>query len=139
MNETYDAIIIGAGHNGLIAGAYLARAGRKVLVLERRDIVGGAAVTEMPWGPDYKVTSLSYVVSLLPPTILKELELEKFGYLVYPQHGYFVPYADGRSLQLKDTLQEKQQEISKFSANDAAAYPVWDAWLGQVAQSQPGS
>ena len=69
-------------------------------VLERRPVVGGAAVTEQPWGPDYKVTMLSYVVSLLPPTILRDLQLERHGYRVHPQGPYFVPYPDGRSLQL---------------------------------------
>ena len=71
--NTYDAIVIGGGHNGLVAGAYLARSGRRTVVIERREVVGGAAVTEQPWGPDYKVTMLSYVVSLLPPTILAKV------------------------------------------------------------------
>ncbi|RPH59152.1 MAG: FAD-dependent oxidoreductase, partial [Burkholderiales bacterium] len=74
----YDAIVIGAGHNGLIAAAYLARAGRKVLVLERRDVVGGAAVTEEIF-PGYRFTEFSYVVSLLRPEIIRDLELPKHG------------------------------------------------------------
>ena len=116
----YDAIIVGGGHNGLVTAGLLARKGQKVLVLERREIVGGAAVTEQPWGAQYKVTSLSYVVSLLPPTILKALELEKYGYHVYPQHGYFVPYPDGRFLQLRDDLAEKQASARRRPSTRAA-------------------
>ena len=77
----YDAIIIGAGHNGLVTAAYLARAGRQVLVLERRDMVGGCAVTEELW-PGYRVSTGAYLVSLLQDRIVRELELERFGYHV---------------------------------------------------------
>jgi phytoene dehydrogenase-like protein len=131
--NVYDAIVVGGGHNGLVAGAYLARAGRRTVVVERRDVVGGAAVTEQPWGPDYKVTMLSYVVSLLPATILRDLQLERHGYHVYPQGPYFVPYPDGRSLQLPDDPVARRKEISKFSANDADAMESWDAWLHSLA------
>src|SRR5690349_19347793 len=74
----YDAIIIGAGHNGLVCGAYLAKAGRQVLIVERRPLIGGACVTESPW-PGYKVSSASYVMSLLQPKITLDLELKKHG------------------------------------------------------------
>jgi phytoene dehydrogenase-like protein len=131
--NTYDAIVIGGGHNGLVAGAYLARSGKRTLVLERRHIVGGAAVTEQPWGPDYKVTMLSYVVSLLPPTILRDLRLERHGYKVYPQGPYFVPYPDGRSLQLPSDPARRYAEIAKFSTADAEAMTRWDDWLHGLA------
>src|SRR5690242_6956820 len=96
----YDVIVIGGGHNGLVAAGLLAKRGRRVVVLERRSQTGGAAITEQPFGPDYKISSLSYVVSLMPPTVLRELELAKHGYKIYPQHGYFAAYPDGRYLQM---------------------------------------
>jgi phytoene dehydrogenase-like protein len=80
--ERYDAIVVGGGHNGLVAAAYLARDGLRTLVCEAREVVGGAAVTERPFGPGYQVTSLSYVVSLLPPAIVRDLDLAGHGYKV---------------------------------------------------------
>jgi phytoene dehydrogenase-like protein len=129
----YDAIVIGGGHNGLVSAAYLAKAGKRTVVLERRSVVGGAAVTEQPFGPDYKVTMLSYVVSLLPPTLQRDLDLARHGYRVYPQHGYFVPYVDGRSLQLPTDAARRRAEISKFSACDADAMERFDGWLHGLA------
>ena len=85
MTTSYDCVIIGAGHNGLICAADLAAAGWKVLVLERRSIVGGACVTEEPW-PGYRVSTASYVVSLLLPEIERDLELAKHGYRVLPRN-----------------------------------------------------
>ncbi len=78
----YDAIVVGGGHNGLVAAAYLARSGARTLVLEARSKTGGAATTEAPWpdAPDFKVTCLSYVMSLLPPTIINDLQLAEHGY-----------------------------------------------------------
>ena len=90
----YDAIVIGAGHNGLTAAAYLARAGRKVLVLERRHVVGGAAVTEEIF-PGFKFSVCSYVVSLLRPEIIRELELAKHGLEILPLDGTFTPMPSG--------------------------------------------
>ena len=103
------------------------------MVVERRSLVGGAAVTEQPWGPDYRVTMLSYVVSLLSPAILRDLDLARHGYKVYPQGPYFVPYPDGRSLQLPTDHARRHAEIAKFSAADAEAIDRWDAWLHGLA------
>jgi len=133
LGNTYDAIVVGGGHNGLVAASYLARAGKRTVLLERRPVVGGAAVTEQPWGPGYKVTMLSYVVSLLPPTILRDLQLERHGYRVHPQGPYFVPYPDGRSLQLPADPARRWAEIAKFSDKDADAYEHWDEWLHGLA------
>ncbi|MGZ6142325.1 MAG: phytoene desaturase family protein, partial [Myxococcales bacterium] len=132
--KSYDVAVIGAGHNGLIAAGLLAKRGRKVVLLEKREMVGGAAVTEQPWGPDFKMTALSYVVSLMPPTVLRELELEKHGYKIYPQHGYFVPHRDGRFLMMPENKARRHAQIAKFSPKDADAMERWDAWLGGLAR-----
>jgi phytoene dehydrogenase-like protein len=127
-----DVIVIGGGHNGLACAAYLARSGLDVLVLERRDVLGGAAVTEEPW-PGYRVSSASYVVSLMPPRIVDELELERFGYqvsLVDPD--YWVPYPDGSSLTLWGDARRTAEEIAAFSKADADAYLEFDRYFEHI-------
>ena len=94
MSKTYDAIIVGGGHNGLTAAAYLARAGRKVLVLERRHLLGGAAVTEEIY-PGFKYTVCSYVVSLLRPEVIRDLDLARHGLHIMPLDSVFVPMENG--------------------------------------------
>jgi phytoene dehydrogenase-like protein len=125
-------VIIGGGHNGLVAAAYLARAGLSPLVCERRDIVGGAAISEHPFGPDYTVTSLSYVVSLLPNDLVTDLRLAEHGYHVYPQGPYFAPRGDGRYLRLPNDPALRHAEIAKFSGSDAAAYPAYEAHMARI-------
>jgi phytoene dehydrogenase-like protein len=133
MPGRYDVVIVGGGHNGLVAAAYLARAGQSVLVCERRDVVGGAAVSEHPFGPDYTVTSLSYVVSLLPQDLVRDLQLVRHGYHVFPQGPYFAPRADGRYLALPHDPAQRYAQIAKFSAGDAASYDRYDRHMASMA------
>ena len=132
MPASRDVVIIGGGHNGLVAAAYLARAGLSTLVCEARDIVGGAAVSEHPFGPAYTVTSLSYVVSLLPRDLVADLRLTEHGYHVYPQGPYFAPRADGRYLRLPHDPARRHAEIAKFSARDAAAFPAYESYMNGI-------
>ena len=136
MPADYDAIVVGGGHNGLVAGAYLARAGMRTVVLESRHKTGGAATTDSPWpeAPEFKVTRLSYVMSLMPRTILEDLSLERHGYKVYPMGPYYQAFPDGRSIQIwADDSRRNYEQIAKFSRRDAEAMPRWDAWLGGLA------
>jgi phytoene dehydrogenase-like protein len=136
MANNYDAIVIGGGHNGLIAGAYLARQGARTVVVEARDKTGGAADTSSPWPehPDFKVTTYSYVMSLMPSNILRDLDLERHGYKVWPMGPYYQAWPDGTSMKLyPDDARKNFDEISKFSKKDAETMPKWDAWLAGVA------
>ncbi|MFC6084480.1 phytoene desaturase family protein [Sphaerisporangium aureirubrum] len=130
--STYDAIIVGGGHNGLVAAAYLARAGLRPLVLESRAVTGGAATTETPWGPEFKVTALSYVMSLMPPTIVNGLRLPEHGYRVVPMGPDFMPFPDGRSLLLTGDEAHDHTQLAAFSRRDADAMPRYEAWLRGV-------
>jgi phytoene dehydrogenase-like protein len=135
-SSSYDAIVVGGGHNGLVAAAYLARSGARTVVLESRHKTGGAATTESPWpdAPEFKVTRLSYVMSLLPPTIMRELDLERHGYKVYPMGPYYQAFPDGGSIKiLADDAKRNHDEISKWSKKDADAMVAWDAWMGGLA------
>jgi phytoene dehydrogenase-like protein len=133
MAAEYDAVVVGGGHNGLVAAAYLARSGLRTLVCERREVLGGAAVSEHPFGPDYTVTSLSYVVSLLPADLVTDLRLDRYGYHVYPQGPYFAPRADGRHLRLPADSARRHAEIAKFSCKDADNYESYEARLARIA------
>ena len=129
----FDVVVIGGGHDGLVTAGLLAKRGRRVIVLERRAVVGGAAITEQPWGPDFKVTALSYVMSLMPPTVLRELELEKHGYKMIRSTG---PTSSLRrtaaSCSFTRTRRDATPRLSKFSKRDADAMVKWDAWLGEL-------
>ena len=136
MTITYDAIVVGGGHNGLVSAAYLARAGLRTVVLERRPTTGGAATTEEPWPdlPGVRVTRLSYVMSLMPPTILRDLELEQHGYRVHPMGPYYQAFPEGGSLTIhEDDPARTREEIAKWSSKDARAWEEWNEWLERLA------
>lgn len=127
------ALIIGAGHNGLICAAYLARAGFETTVLERRYIIGGASVTEEIWS-GFKVSRAAYVLGLFRPNVMQELALERHGLRLLPRSpSSFTPLLDGRSLTMGGDLDLNVVEIGKFSQRDAAAYPKYEAFLERVA------
>jgi len=137
MAATYDAIVVGGGHNGLVAAAYLARSGARTIVLEGRHKTGGAATTEAPWpdAPDFKVTRLSYVMSLMPPTIINDLELARHGYQIYPMGPYYQAFPEGGSIKLyADDAKRNFEEVAKWSRKDAEVMPKWDAWLEGLAE-----
>jgi phytoene dehydrogenase-like protein len=136
MSNTYDALVIGGGHNGLVSAAYLARSGARTLVLEGRGSLGGAATTEAPWedAPHLRVTRLSYVMSLMPPTIVRELALERHGYKVHPMGPYYQAFPEGGSLTIfEDDPARTHEQLAKWSKKDADAWPKWNAWLEGIA------
>ncbi len=130
--EAFDVIVIGGGHNGLVCAWYLARAGRKVCVLERREIVGGAAITE-EFHPGFRNSVASYAVSLLSPKIIAEMELARHGLkIVIRPMAYFAPAPDGRHLLLGRDEAENRATLEKLSAKDALAYDAYHARLDRL-------
>jgi phytoene dehydrogenase-like protein len=129
----YHAIVIGGGHNGLTTAAYLARAGRKVLVLERRPLVGGAAVTEEVF-PGFRFSVCSYVVSLLRPEIIRELDLPRHGLEILPLDGTFTPMPDGNYLWRVNDHGKTRREIARHSKLDAEAYDEYGKAMVEMAR-----
>jgi phytoene dehydrogenase-like protein len=133
MPERYDAIVIGGGHNGLTTAAYLARAGRKVLVLERRHVLGGAAVTEEVF-PGFQFSVCSYVVSLLRPEIIRELDLPRHGLEILPLDGTFTPMPNGDHLWRMSDHALTRREIYRHSPLDAEAYDEYAKAMVEMAR-----
>jgi phytoene dehydrogenase-like protein len=132
--KSFDCIVIGGGHNGLITAAYLAKAGKKVCVLERRHVLGGCSTTEELWD-GYKVSTAAYVISLLLPEIMRDLRLKHYGLNILARNpSSFTPLLDGRSLLMGPDKQATQEEIAKFSEKDAERYPQYEALLERVAK-----
>src|SRR5437763_1639229 len=134
----YDSIIVGGGHNGLVTAAYLARAGRSVLVLERRELLGGCAVTEEIW-PGYRVSTGAYLTSLMQERIVRDLELERFGYQVDAKDpAFFSVFPDGRHFFMWQDRAKTLAEIAKFSRHDAEVYPAYEDQLERISQVVEG-
>src|SRR3954447_17313631 len=136
MTNSYDAIVVGGGHNGLVAAAYLARSGARTVVLESRPTIGGAATTEAPWpdAPDLRVTRLSYVMSLMPPTIVEDLSLERHGYRVHPMGPYYQAFPEGGSLTIfEDDPARTYDEIARGPPPGARAWGDGNDWLPGLA------
>ena len=130
----FDAIIIGGGHNGLVCAAYLARAGRKVLVLERREQVGGAAVTEEVF-PGFRFSVFSYVVSLLRPEIIRDLDLPRHGLHILPLESTITPLENGDYLGQWNDHDQNRRELARHSLRDAEAYDEFGLMLHQMARA----
>jgi phytoene dehydrogenase-like protein len=137
MGASYNAIVVGGGHNGLVAGAYFAKAGARTIVLESRPKVGGAVDTSAPFPnhPEIKVSTYSYVMSLMPAFLIEELQLARHGYQVTPFGPYYQAFPDGRSIKIYgDDAKKTYDSIAQFSVKDAEALPAYEAWLHGVTE-----
>src|SRR5260221_2714287 len=132
MPQKYDVIVLGGGHNGLVNAAYLARAGKRVLVLERRHLLGGAAVTEEVF-PGFRFSVFSYVVSLLRPEIIRELELPRHGLQILPLESTITPLPNGDYLGQWADHDQNWRELARHSLRDAEAYDEFELILHRMA------
>ncbi len=131
VSDSHDAIVVGGGHNGLVAAFYLARAGLRPLVLERRQIVGGACVTE-EFAPGYRASTGAYVLSMLRPEVWRDLELVRRGVQVDPAGPSLTLMPDGATLHVHDDTPETAREIARYSRRDAAAFPAFEQELATL-------
>jgi phytoene dehydrogenase-like protein len=134
--NSYDAIVIGGGHNGLVAAAYLAKRGAKTIVLEKRHKTGGAADTMEPWPdelPGVKVNTLSYTMSLMPPSLRRDLQLERFGFKLLPLGQGYMPIRGGGSIIQHTDDAITRDSIARISKKDADAYFEFYEWVGHIA------
>ena len=134
MATSYDAIVIGGGHNGLVCAAYLARAGRRVLVLERREVIGGAAVSEEIF-PGFTFSVFSYVVSLLRPEIIRELELPRHGLHILPLESTLTPLPNGDYLAQWNDQDQNRRELARHSSRDAEAVEEFGRLMHEMARA----
>ena len=135
QGNRYDAIVIGGGHNGLVAAALLAKRGARTVVLEKRHKTGGAADTSEPWPDEYpgvKVNTLSYTMSLMPPSLRRELQLERFGFKLLPLGQGYMPMRGGGSIIQADDDQKTRDSIAKLSKHDADAYFEFYNWISRI-------
>jgi phytoene dehydrogenase-like protein len=132
---TYDVVVVGGGHNGLVGAALFAKAGLKTVVFEAREHTGGCTDTSAPWPehPDWRVNTYSYVAGLMPRRLVRELDLERHGLRILPFGPYFHAFPDGRGLVLHDDAARCRDSIAQFSTHDADAWEKYEAWLGGVA------
>jgi phytoene dehydrogenase-like protein len=128
----FDIVVVGGGHNGLTCGAYLAKAGKKVLVLERRPVIGGAAVTE-EFSPGFRTSTFSYVMSLLHPKVIRDLRLRELGLTVLPATDLFCPIGRDDYIVFSGDSRRTAEEFARFSKRDGEIYPQFDAWLNEAA------